>query len=202
VRPQADRLVAALACRRRKAGLFAGPSMDTATNSATSTATNSATNLATNSATWTTERVQQLRTCVTAGLTCSEIAAEIGVTRNAVIGKISRLGLSLGRARGAMPGRMRASRARAAPARPSRMLHVLRQVAAMAPESFATAQAPAVESARRCSLLELTGGGCRWPLGDPCKPDFGFCGNDAIAGFSYCAGHMRIAYRLPYTRCA
>jgi GcrA cell cycle regulator len=147
--------------------------------------------------------VQQLQKFVTAGLTCSEIAAEIGVTRNAVIGKISRLGLALGRKRGAMPGRMRAARAPApAPARPARMARVLRAIAAMTPtESFAT-EAPAIESARRCSLLDLAGGGCRWPLGDPGKADFGFCGNDAIAGFSYCAGHMRMAYRLPYGRCA
>ena len=57
-----------------------------------------------------------------------------------------------------------------------------------------------VESAQRCSLLELAGGRCRWPLSDPGKADFGFCGNDAIAGFSYCAGHARLAYRLPSGR--
>jgi hypothetical protein len=44
--------------------------------------------------TWTAERIEQLRHCVGSGLTCSQIAAEIGVTRNAVIGKIHRLGLS------------------------------------------------------------------------------------------------------------
>src|ERR1700756_3981285 len=52
-------------------------------------------------ATWTTERIEQLRHCVVTGLTCSQIAAEIGVTRNAVIGKIHRLGLSPGRPAGA-----------------------------------------------------------------------------------------------------
>ena len=54
--------------------------------------------------TWSTERVEQLRSFVTAGLTCSQIAAEIGVTRNAVIGKIHRLGLGPGRP-AAAPGR-------------------------------------------------------------------------------------------------
>jgi GcrA cell cycle regulator len=155
------------------------------------------------SAAWTTERVQQLQKCVTAGLTCSEIAAEIGVTRNAVIGKINRLGLSLGRGRGALPGRMRAARTRA-PTRPSRVARILRAVAAVEPSAgcFAATEASPVEGARRCSLLDLAGDGCRWPLGDPGKADFGFCGNDAIAGFSYCAGHLRIAYRVPYARCA
>ncbi|HTE75393.1 MAG TPA: GcrA family cell cycle regulator, partial [Xanthobacteraceae bacterium] len=55
----------------------------------------------TTSATWTLDRIEQLRSCVAAGMTCSEIAAEIGVTRNAVIGKIHRLGLSSGRPAGA-----------------------------------------------------------------------------------------------------
>jgi GcrA cell cycle regulator len=158
-------------------------------------------NSAVNSATWTTERVQQLQKCVTAGLTCSQIAAEIGVTRNAVIGKISRLGLALGRRRGAIPGMMRARRTRT-PSSPSRMVRILRAVAEAPAQSFTAIEAPPVESTRRCSLLDLAGGGCRWPLGDPRTADFGFCGNDAIAGFSYCAGHLRMAYRVPVGRCA
>jgi len=52
-------------------------------------------------ATWTAERIEQLRSFVVTGLTCSQIAAEIGVTRNAVIGKIHRLGLSPARPAGA-----------------------------------------------------------------------------------------------------
>src|SRR5258708_16104544 len=51
--------------------------------------------------TWTAERIEQLRNFVVSGLTCSQIAAEIGVTRNAVIGKIHRLGLSPARPAGA-----------------------------------------------------------------------------------------------------
>ncbi|MGB6566226.1 MAG: GcrA family cell cycle regulator, partial [Xanthobacteraceae bacterium] len=46
---------------------------------------------------WTAERIEQLRNGVSSGLTCRQIAAEIGVTRNAVIGKSHRLGLSPGR---------------------------------------------------------------------------------------------------------
>src|SRR5215469_9195171 len=47
--------------------------------------------------TWNPERVAQLRSFIGAGMTCSQIAAEIGVSRNAVIGKIHRLGLGPGR---------------------------------------------------------------------------------------------------------
>jgi GcrA cell cycle regulator len=44
--------------------------------------------------TWTAERVARLKSGVNAGLSCAQIANEIGVSRNAVIGKINRLGLS------------------------------------------------------------------------------------------------------------
>src|SRR5262245_47531358 len=44
--------------------------------------------------TWTAARVAQLKSCFDAGLSCSRIADEIGVSRNAVIGKINRLRLA------------------------------------------------------------------------------------------------------------
>ena len=155
-------------------------------------------------ATWTKERVEQLRGYVNAGLTCSQIADEIGVTRNAVIGKIHRLGLSPGRPAG-RPARERPPRDRRPRSLPQRgLLHL---IYAQAPsvgelatgELAAVAQAP-IESAQRCSLLELAQGKCRWPLDDPGNADFAFCGNDSHPGLSYCAAHARMAYRFPARR--
>jgi GcrA cell cycle regulator len=53
---------------------------------------------------------------------------------------------------------------------------------------------------QRCSLLELAKGKCRWPLSDPGASDFSFCGNAAVPGLPYCAGHARLAYRPPASR--
>src|SRR4029450_4333022 len=47
-----------------------------------------------NCTSWSSERIELLKRCFSAGLTCSQIAREIGVTRNAVIGKMNRMGLS------------------------------------------------------------------------------------------------------------
>ena len=44
--------------------------------------------------TWTNERLELLKSGFEAGLSCREIAAHIGVSRNAVIGKISRMNLT------------------------------------------------------------------------------------------------------------
>src|SRR5439155_9704449 len=49
------------------------------------------------SPTWTDERIERLKQHFEAGLSCREIAADIGVSRNAVIGKLSRLNLMRGR---------------------------------------------------------------------------------------------------------
>jgi len=45
-------------------------------------------------ATWNSNRIELMTCCFHAGLSCSQIAGEIGVTRNAVIGKLHRLGLT------------------------------------------------------------------------------------------------------------
>lgn len=152
--------------------------------------------------TWTTDRVEALKGFVATGLTCSQIAAQIGVTRNAVIGKMHRLGLS--------PGRPAGGSARCCPPRahhprvPSqrRLLRLMFSDGALTADGSAM-PAP-VESAQPCSLVDLEPGKCRWPLGDTignCSAaEFSFCGNAAIAGLSYCAGHARMAYRIPARR--
>jgi GcrA cell cycle regulator len=150
-------------------------------------------------ATWTPERIAQLRSFVDSGLTCSQIAAEIGITRNAVIGKIHRLGLSPGRP-AAQPARANAPRGRR-PRLPTPR-QTLRLVCTEAPGIAAgeVAESEMIDSAQRCSLLELTQNTCRWPVSDPDAADFSFCGNEAHTGFPYCAAHARMAYRFPARR--
>ena len=149
--------------------------------------------------TWTAERIEQLRHCVGSGLTCSQIAAEIGVTRNAVIGKIHRLGLSPARPAGA-PARSCPPRVRHPRISPhSRLLRLIGAEAPGIATDAITELAP-IESAQRCSLLEIAQDKCHWPIGDPHAADFAFCGNETVTGFSYCAGHARMAYRVPTRR--
>lgn len=132
--------------------------------------------------TWTTERVAQLKSGVNAGLSCAQIANEIGVSRNAVIGKINRLGLSRGRNPTAPRPRdgVLIRRPKVLTQRP-----VLKAL-------FASAPIADVVSSEPCSLLNLTPRKCRWPISGA---DFTFCGNTTVDGMSYCAGHARIAYR-------
>ena len=146
--------------------------------------------------TWTPERIEQLRNFASSGLSSSQIAAEIGVTRNAVIGKLNRLGLARGRPAGG-PAHTCPPRARRPRQSPQRAL--LRLMFAQTPSiaSGAGTQFVPVESTRPCSLIELAHGTCRWPVDNPDASDIAFCGNESVAGFPYCAGHARMAYRIP-----
>ncbi len=65
-----------------------------------------------NEPTWTVERIELLKNRFEAGLTCREIACDIGVSRNAVIGKLSRLNLTRDK-RGDAPRTERKSAAKA-----------------------------------------------------------------------------------------
>ena len=149
---------------------------------------------------WTSERVALLKRHFDAGLSCGQIAREIGATRNAVIGKIHRLGLS--RLNGAVAGRpARAgdatdiARPKVPRRKPWRLGVRAQQEMLVAAYPRSARQEPGVDSPHKCSLLELDRAQCRWPIGEPGAAAVAFCGNAAVAGLSYCLGHARIAYR-------
>jgi GcrA cell cycle regulator len=146
-----------------------------------------------NERTWTAERVEHLKSRFEAGLSCREIAGEIGVSRNAVIGKLSRLSLMSEKSGDApRPTRKDASRG---PRRKSvpRLQHQMLEALYGEPQPAAD-DAP-IHNGHCCSLLELTEQRCRWPIGMPGAADFCFCGNVPIEGLPYCLGHARLAYR-------
>jgi GcrA cell cycle regulator len=159
--------------------------------------------------TWSDERVELLKRLWGEGLSASRIAAQIGgVSRNAVIGKVHRLGLA-GRAKpnaaAAQPRTRKADRA-PSPPMPAPALDEAPEaprVVALSGEAGAEERglAPAEENSvalpdsTRVTIMELRESMCRWPMGDPTAPDFRFCGARAITGLPYCTHHASIAYQ-------
>jgi GcrA cell cycle regulator len=144
-------------------------------------------------ATWTDERVELLKSHFAAGLTCREIAGEIGVSRNAVIGKLSRLNLMRENDRKARrPARDDAAKGPRPKSGPRLQYQLLK---AMYGEPPPASDDEPIYNAHCCSLLELSEQRCRWPLSTPGAEDFRFCGNTPVEGLPYCAGHSRLAYR-------
>ncbi len=145
---------------------------------------------------WTDERVELLKKLWSDGLSASQIANRMGgVTRNAVIGKVHRLGLS-GRATPAKPQRGCASV-------PSLSVSPLTEEAddleplAAEPEFIAPAT---LSEGDMTTVATLTNRMCKWPIGDPTSDDFHFCGQPTPAGKSYCAYHARLAFQPSHRR--
>jgi GcrA cell cycle regulator len=139
--------------------------------------------------TWTSERIELLKSHFAAGLSCREIANEIGVSSNAVIGKLARLHLTRDKKPAPRRDDARKARPKSVPRLQYRMLKKL--FAETAPAE----QDQPVESEQRCSLFELSEARCRWPINSPGEVDFCFCGNQPLEGLPYCAGHSRLAYQ-------
>jgi GcrA cell cycle regulator len=152
--------------------------------------------------TWTDDRVEQLKKLWEAGHSASQIAAELGnVTRNAVIGKVHRLGLS-GRAKAPSSAMPRQRKVRTVQQHVTRTVRpvargntALAQVFEVEVEADPIAQDNVVPMGQRITLIELNDSTCRWPIGDPGSSDFAFCGGKTMAGMPYCSHHCRIAYQ-------
>lgn len=155
---------------------------------------------------WTDERIALLTKLWTDGLTASQIAAALGeeTTRNAVIGKAHRLGLS-GRpspVRTPRPARvtaMRPSKPRVLNS-PERLAQMTRPAEIMPPRAT---EAPArtviplaeIPVGPGVTLLKVTDKMCKWPIGHPGDEGFRFCGSHSREGSPYCEGHAQMAYQ-------
>ncbi len=160
---------------------------------------------------WTEERMEMLKKLWSEGFSASQIANELGgVTRNAVIGKVHRLGLS-GRAKAPMTQSQRpkkqvtrqpssGSSQRQQPslqtvgntALKTNTLPAFKPQIDLRPKIYSLSEPPLVENA---GILELTEQTCKWPVGDPGDQSFHFCARRSDAGIPYCAYHARVAYQ-------
>lgn len=122
---------------------------------------------------WTQDRVEALTKLWAEGMSAAVIQAQLGVSRNAIIGKVHRLKL---------PGRpTKVSTPKRRPAR-SPTFRIRRPVQRKA--------APVIDLSHQCSFQALAPRCCKWPL-----PAGMFCGATTLDLRPYCAGHADVAYR-------
>jgi len=133
---------------------------------------------------WSNDRVEKLKSLWRAGLSASQVALALGdVTRNAVIGKVHRLGLA-GR-----DGPSRVFRPRpAARRRPTNPSHAQIQ-AAVEEEPLK------LDDGRFVTMRTVDRSMCRWPLGDPASNTFHLCGRSPKSGSPYCEAHSVKAHQ-------
>ena len=138
---------------------------------------------------WSDDRIATLKRLWLDGLSASQVATQLGgVTRNAVIGKVHRLGLS-GRVGSSPPIRI----AKRPKRRPPTGRCVSRPKLGRSPP-LPLPKPKAVDGPGLVhSMAALGVHACKWPIGDPKAEDFSFCGRAADG--VYCSGHAAVAYR-------
>lgn len=175
---------------------------------------------------WTDQMVEDLRTMWKQGLTTAEIGKKLGVSKNSIVGKVHRLGLSgrpspikkkdgdEGHAADNKPTlkdkapRVEKESPKAAsepavkeepkPAKPSASAEKNpEKKESRKEETKECFRSDLEKSAKAVSLMELDNHTCRWPLGDPKDDNFHFCGKKVKIGQTYCEEHSAVAYVKP-----
>jgi GcrA cell cycle regulator len=147
---------------------------------------------------WTDDRVAALKKLWAEGLSCSQVAKRLGgVTRNGVIGKVTRLGLPMrGRVAGAEASRINGKHVSAQRLSASRSASGMAHRVKMREDAPPTASAkpvPAPETAdpgqtAHKTLMDRPRGVCEWPLNLV----------SADGEILYCCGPRDLAHPLPY----
>ena len=171
---------------------------------------------------WTDERVEVLKRMWSEGQSASIIAKALGgVTRNAVIGKVHRLGLSnratstsskssaksktSSKAKPTIqtgPSRT-ATKGESVRITPPAVRKIIPAGQPLPPQPSANEISPEAlakvseveKTAKKISLMELTEKTCKWPVGDPATDDFWFCGLSVQTGKPYCEAHVSVAFQ-------
>lgn len=144
---------------------------------------------------WTPDRIQRLRALWHEGHSVAQIGRRLGISKNAVVGKAHRLNLpgrpnpihGYSRPHPDRPRRARAGRMPAPPVRPPPPPSPRPVV--FSPPSDASPVRPMGPVSECC-----------WPIGEPGRSAFRFCGAPSEPRKPYCTEHSRLAYVRPPTK--
>jgi GcrA cell cycle regulator len=124
---------------------------------------------------WDEKRLEKLKKLWEMGLPISQIGEKLGVSRNAIAGKVHRMGLPKRQSPIAGGGKSGGSSSRKAKTTPM----------------LSRADLPLKLALRNITWSRSK---CSWPIGDPQSTDFHFCGDDVVTGKPYCNSHCFDAY--------
>jgi len=149
---------------------------------------------------WTEAETKQATRLYADGATAREIAISMGggLTRNAVIGRLTRVGV-MGASRAAL-GTHRVKTRKSRAGMPSIGVGpvVVKSIIPSRPRPMlAPFTLPSLKSKSGNPILELRDDLCRFPVGDPMESDFRYClapGADNRTGRPYCDHHHALCY--------
>jgi GcrA cell cycle regulator len=144
---------------------------------------------------WTGDLIGEVATYLKQGLSAAQIGAQLGISRNAVIGKVgreqalSRIGFAWKRAQpfaGKHPDRLKAIRANQPKLKSDKPKRIRMAYNTTPPEPEHTVAKP---------MLLLGAHDCRWPINDADRDEQHlFCAGITESGKSFCAHHLHRAF--------
>lgn len=162
---------------------------------------------------WDNATLKKLKALTGKGLSTSEIGKRLGMSKNAIVGKLNRLGWNA-KAGGtsAMPAKdaehKKAPAAKKSPAKKAEPKPVAKK---MPPKVTKKTEAPKKIDTKATAknlathqriiqhsleMANLRPNQCRWPIGDPDSEHFHFCGETVFIGKPYCYEHCKQAYQF------
>jgi len=145
---------------------------------------------------WDQAKIDKAVSLLKDGLSAAEIGRVLGCSRNAVLGKMFRMGLNFqGHSASATKKRIERRKLRAQQQyqqrqakRPPVFMSLGNRITI--PVDPAPLPIPPASDVARVKLVDLEFHHCRWPVHETTDENFGFCGLKKVTGTSYCHGHM------------
>ncbi len=175
---------------------------------------------------WDNATLKKLKALTGKGLSTSEIGKRLGMSKNAIVGKLNRLGWNA-KAGGATVEKVAevkkpTTKATADKKATPKKTSDVKKVATKKPESKAVAKKASTKVAtpkdttkkdesktsakdlamhqriiqHSLEMANLKPNQCRWPIGDPDSEHFHFCGETVFVGKPYCYEHCKQAYQF------
>jgi hypothetical protein len=145
---------------------------------------------------WTPELIDHMLSLLDGGLSTAQVARQMGITKNSIIGKAHRERVKRGLPAAIRPPKRRPSLTDIKPRRKKVQLSLALD-SAVRVSPIVTVPEPAPDLGQLASIVDVTG--CRFHVRD--DADFvggvAFCNHDQKEGSSYCAYHARKAV-MPY----
>lgn len=163
---------------------------------------------------WTPATLNKMKALLEKGMSTSEIGKKIGMSKNAVVGKLNRLGWnnkSVANANKKAPAKKEIV-IKVKPAKKDNVKKVPANTAKTKKVTAPSPKAPANKTTgtskknlvahqhmiqHAVELAMLRPDQCRWPIGNPDSENFHFCGAKVFPGKPYCYEHCRAAYQMP-----
>ena len=157
---------------------------------------------------WTDKKIEKLKDLWKEGISTAEIGKRLGFSKNAIVGKVNRLGLEHRTSpikTSAKPKKIQETKS-VSPSKTTSSIEQNNKKTLHTPSSSkvenkrnvpdiaSTGKIVHQSTAEGVHLIDLTSDRCCWPIDDGTSGDFCFCGKKVFKGKPYCLEHCTMAY--------